>query len=119
MFVRAPLALVLLPALANPSLAGGDLFVYPKKGQSQELQDRDRFECHSWAAQQAGFDPTRPPQPSAPPPTAQKKKGGLLKGAAGGALLGAAVGAIAGDAGKGAAGGAVVGGAAGGLRRKT
>ena len=118
MFVRVLLALPLLSALASPSLAGGELFVYPKHGQSQELQDQDRFECHSWAVQQADFDPTHPPQPSAPPPTAEKKKGGVLKGAAGGALLGAAVGAIAGDAGKGAAGGAVAGGAVGGLIRK-
>jgi hypothetical protein len=34
------------------------LFVYPKKGQSEEQQSTDRFECHRWAVEQSGFDPT-------------------------------------------------------------
>jgi hypothetical protein len=37
-----------------------DVFVYPKNGQSAEQQSTDRYECHSWAVQQTGFDPTRP-----------------------------------------------------------
>lgn len=37
-----------------------DLFVYPKNGQSQQQQSTDRYECHSWATQQTGFDPTQP-----------------------------------------------------------
>jgi hypothetical protein len=36
------------------------VFVYPRNGQSQQQQDGDRYECHSWAASQSGFDPTRP-----------------------------------------------------------
>jgi hypothetical protein len=36
------------------------VFVYPRNGQSQQQQDSDRYECHSWAAGQSGFDPTRP-----------------------------------------------------------
>lgn len=36
-----------------------DLFVYPKDGQSEELQKKDRYECHRWAADQTGFDPTQ------------------------------------------------------------
>ena len=39
---------------------GTDLFAYPKNGQATELQSRDRYECHHWAAEQSGFDPTRP-----------------------------------------------------------
>ena len=35
-------------------------FVYPKNGQSEAQQGDDRYECHSWAVQQSGFDPTRP-----------------------------------------------------------
>jgi hypothetical protein len=37
-----------------------DLFVYPAHGQSEEQQSTDRYECHSWASQQTGFDPTQP-----------------------------------------------------------
>jgi hypothetical protein len=36
------------------------IFVYPRQGQSEELQAKDRYECHSWAVRQAGYDPTRP-----------------------------------------------------------
>lgn len=36
------------------------LFVYPKLGQNQEQQALDRYECHVWAVNQTGFDPTRP-----------------------------------------------------------
>jgi hypothetical protein len=34
--------------------------MYPRSGQSAEQQARDRYECHRWAADQTGFDPTRP-----------------------------------------------------------
>lgn len=34
------------------------LFVYPRKGQSQEQQDNDRYECHKWSADQTNYDPT-------------------------------------------------------------
>lgn len=34
------------------------LFIYPKNGQSIEQQSKDQYECHRWAAQQTGFDPT-------------------------------------------------------------
>lgn len=37
-----------------------DLIVYPKNGQSKEQQAADQFECHSWARNQTGFDPTQP-----------------------------------------------------------
>ena len=35
-----------------------DLMVYPKNGQSQDQQGKDKFECHRWAAEQSGFDPS-------------------------------------------------------------
>ncbi len=38
--------------------AGEDLIVYPKNGQSKDQQAADRFECHGWAKNQTGFDPT-------------------------------------------------------------
>lgn len=36
------------------------LFVYPKEGQSEPRLADDRYECHRWAANQSGFDPTQP-----------------------------------------------------------
>jgi hypothetical protein len=46
---------------AEPSAAPqSDLFIYPKNGQNEDQQARDRYECHSWAAGQSGFDPTQP-----------------------------------------------------------
>ena len=93
------------------TLAGADVYVYPAKGQSKEQQERDQFECYKWAKEQTGFDPSRPPQASAPPP------GGAVQGAAKGAAVGAIGGAIGGNAGKGAAIGAGVGGTAGAIRR--
>ena len=39
--------------------AGDNAFVYPRNGQSPEQQATDRYECHRWAAEQTGFDPTR------------------------------------------------------------
>lgn len=37
-----------------------DLFIYPKKAQSQAQQDTDRYECHRWSVEQTSFDPTQP-----------------------------------------------------------
>ena len=36
------------------------IFIYPRKGQSEELQAKDRYECHRWAVSQIGYDPTQP-----------------------------------------------------------
>jgi hypothetical protein len=91
------------------------LYVYPAKGQSQEQQNRDQYECHNWAVSQTGFDPTASSaQAPAPAPPA---RGGVVRGGARGAAVGAVGGAIAGDAGKGAAIGAAAGGLFGGMRQ--
>jgi hypothetical protein len=37
-----------------------DVFIYPKNGQSEEQQAKDKYECHKWASSQSGFDPTQP-----------------------------------------------------------
>jgi hypothetical protein len=37
------------------------LFIYPRQNQSKQQQATDRYECHSWAVSQTGFDPTRTP----------------------------------------------------------
>jgi hypothetical protein len=98
--------------------AQSEFIIYPGQGQSEEQQEKDEFECYSWARKQSGFDPMAPPTATVPPPQQEAKKGGLGRGAVGGALLGLGIGAIAGDAGKGSAIGAVGGGAIGGLRRR-
>jgi hypothetical protein len=36
-----------------------ELFVYPSAGQTKAQQATDRYECHRWAADESGFDPTR------------------------------------------------------------
>jgi YMGG-like Gly-zipper len=116
-------ALMTVPLVAGTGLSQSDnIFVYPAKGQSQAQQDRDRYECHSWAVRQTGFDPTRtaPAAMPPPPPTTQYQpsRRHVVRGAGGGAALGAIGGAIAGDAGKGAAAGAAMGGLVGGVRRR-
>ena len=47
-----------------PADAGADVYLYPRNGQSDEQMANDRYECHSWAAGQTGFDPTRGGQQS-------------------------------------------------------
>jgi outer membrane lipoprotein SlyB len=94
------------------------VFIYPNKGQSQKQQDKDKYECYNWAKQQTGFDPMAQPTATAPPPTQEASRGGVVRGAGRGALVGVAAGAIGGDAGKGAAIGAVAGGLLGGMRRR-
>jgi hypothetical protein len=56
----------LIPALLSALLFGGVVwaqtpqpYVYPLKKQSKQQQDKDRYECHSWAVEQTGFDPSR------------------------------------------------------------
>jgi len=36
----------------------GRTYVYPKNGQTAEKQASDEYECHRWAVNQTGFDPT-------------------------------------------------------------
>lgn len=74
-----------------------NVYFYPLVGRniSAEQQDRDRFECNSWAVQKTGFDPSLPNVPAqqrvrvvaggSPPGT------GTAVGAATGAVLGGAL----------------------------
>jgi hypothetical protein len=107
--VAPPARTVAVPAPVMPRM-----FVYPAQGQSEGQLERDRYECHTWAVQQSGFDPGRPGQGYstvvvAPPPgtgTATGALGGAILGSilAGprdsgfGLLFGAATGAIVGSA---------------------
>ena len=47
------------PAQAGAPGANGDVFIYPKNGQNDDQQAKDRYECHRWAQGQSGFDPTQ------------------------------------------------------------
>ena len=91
--------------MAATSMAD-ELMIFPNADQAPEQQEQDKFACYSWAKDQSDFDPMAPPTATEPPPQQQAKKGGVGKGL----VRGAAVGAIAGDAGKGAAAGAAIGG---------
>src|SRR6202047_4588181 len=112
---------VFLVVCAPIVTAQTDMFIYPGKGQDQAQQDKDRYECHSWAVQQTGFDPSKPQTHAGNSDTSQPYKPSqphVLKGAARGAALGAVGGAITGNAGKGAGAGAAMGGMVGGMRRR-
>jgi hypothetical protein len=98
---------------AVPAPPPQKIFVYPSNGQSPEQADRDRYECHLWAVQQTGVDPSRADaspyervvvQPANPPGS------GTAAGAIGGAILGAL---IAGPRNAGA--GLIIGGATGAI----
>jgi len=105
-----PRTLGLLTALLLlASQADARQYVYPAKGQSPQKQKSDESACYSWAVQQSGFDPARPPSPR-PVAQAPTTATGTTPGAgARGALRGAVVGEIVGgDARSGAAAGAVV-----------
>jgi hypothetical protein len=91
------------------------IMVYPAQGQTPEQLERDRYECHVWAVQQTGFDPSRPGlppgervmvEPANPPGS------GTAVGAIAGAILGAALAGPR-DAGFGAVFGGVTGAAIG------
>jgi hypothetical protein len=103
--------------VATPPPPPQKIFVYPANGQSPQQTDRDRYECHIWAVQQTGVDPSRPDatpyervvvQPAVPPGagTATGAIGGAILGsllagpnnAGAGFVLGAATGAIIGTA---------------------
>jgi hypothetical protein len=79
--------------------------VYPAKKQSAEQQKKDESQCHQWAVQNTGIDPSK--QAAAPPPPTTAtgtQRGAGVRGAARGAVVGEI---IADDASTGAAVGAV------------
>jgi hypothetical protein len=47
-------------AAATTQSMASRIYVYPKNGQSAEQQATDRYECHRWAVNETGFDPTQP-----------------------------------------------------------
>jgi hypothetical protein len=90
--------------------ASAEQFAYPAKGQSPDQQKKDEAECGTWAVQQSGFDPAKPPPaPAAAQPAPVTGSGARVKGAAAGAVIGGATG---GDVGDSELAGAAVGGIA-------
>lgn len=101
--------IVWILALTGATIAqvGAQQYVYPAKGQSAQQQKSDESACYTWAVQQTGFDPAKPPPAATtaqPATTATGTTPGAgVRGAARGAVVGEIVG---GDAGTGAAVGA-------------
>jgi Glycine zipper len=106
---QPPVRTVAVPAPVMPRM-----YVYPAQGQSEAQLERDRYDCHTWAVQQSGFDPSRATYQArtvvvAPPPGANTAGGAIAGGILGsilagprdsgfGLLFGAATGAIVGSA---------------------
>ena len=97
--------------VAVPAPPPQRVFVYPANGQSAEQTERDRYECHLWAVQQTGVDPSRADasayervvvQPANPPGS------GTVTGLIGGAIIGSLIGGP-----RNAGAGAIIGGATG------
>jgi hypothetical protein len=43
---------LLMAGSARPAHSQGQMYIYTAKGQNQQQQDKDRYECHTWAVQQ-------------------------------------------------------------------
>lgn len=96
------------PLLPPPS---SRVYFYPDQGQSPEQQDRDRYECNSWAVKQSGFDPSLP-QFSTSRRIVSRPDPEPGRDTAAGTVVGAMVGAVASDphhTAEGAAIGAIAG----------
>ena len=109
------------PQTVPPSTNPAQRVVYASEGQTAEQQMSDQLACYNHATAQTNWDPHQAyavleSEHGAALQQHQQAQGGAVRGAA--ALVGLAIGAIAGDAGKGAAIGAVSGGAAGGIRAR-
>jgi len=84
------LVLVFCAMAVSLSFAQDKPFVYPAKGQSQEQQSKDRYECDMWAVRQTGFDPSAP----ATAPQTSPQVSAPAQGAAAGAAVGGTLGAF-------------------------
>jgi hypothetical protein len=51
---------------AAPPPAAANIIAYPRNGQSDQQQATDKFQCHTWAKGQTGFDPTSQSSSGAP-----------------------------------------------------
>jgi hypothetical protein len=56
--IREETPVYIQPVPSGTTSSTEKIFVYPRQGQSEEQQAKDRYECHSWAVGQTGYDPT-------------------------------------------------------------
>lgn len=95
-FAQKPPALPDTSKMTYNQISNGlKLYVFPAKGQSQQQQKSDEFECYKWAMEQSGLDPLNLPKVEAAP-AQTGPTGGAVKGAAKGAAAVVAIGAITG-----------------------
>lgn len=96
---------------AAPPVNLARVYFYPGQGQSEEQQDRDRYECHTWSVRETKFDPSKHVVTGAERGTVvPARSSGQTIGAA--AAVGAVLGAVVagqGDVAKGAVVGAMAG----------
>ncbi len=57
---------------AASAASAENLQIVPNKGQSAQQQATDRYQCHTWATGQTGFDPSEPPTGMSPGETARR-----------------------------------------------
>ena len=103
--------------VAPPTQPETRVFVHPLHGQSADRQDRDRYECHNWAVEQTGFDPSAayvPPHLRVVVSSGPPSGAGIATGAVAGAVIGSIL-SRPWEAGRGALLGAIAGAAVGGI----
>ncbi len=104
--VAPPVRTVAVPAPPPPRL-----FIYPAHGQTADQMEKDHYECHVWAVQQTGVDPSRGDIGAYQRVVVQPAPGAnTVGGAIGGAIVGSI---LAGPRDSGV--GALIGGAAGAI----
>lgn len=104
---RASHAIAMLTALLASVAAAAEPQVAAAKGQTQEQQQRDQYECHEWATQKTGVDPVALAEQKLKTPGSKEGEG--AGGGSHGAAIGALRGAANGDAAAGAARGFGIG----------
>lgn len=97
--------------VARPMPPPPRLFIYPAHGQSADQMEKDHYECHVWAVQQTGVDPSRGDARAYQRVVVQPAPGAnTVGGAIGGAIIGSI---LAGPRDSGV--GALIGGATGAI----
>jgi len=76
-----------------------NLYAFPAKDQTAQLQDANETACFKWAKEQTGYDPMNPTQLTVAP-IDTSPDGSAIVGGAKGTAAGTALGAIAGETGK-------------------